>query len=74
LDNIKVENQIKFINSNRNNQQEIKSEKEIQTGEDFYKNQEADNCSLCKSAKFIDTKVRFKKKENPCLLEPSEIK
>jgi hypothetical protein len=33
-----------------------------------------ENCTLCKSASYIDSKIRLKKKENPCLLEPQEIK
>jgi len=33
-----------------------------------------DNCPMCESANFIDSKIRLKKKDNPCLQEPHEIK
>jgi len=31
-------------------------------------------CVQCKSAIFIDSKVRHVKKENPCLMDPRDVK
>jgi hypothetical protein len=65
-------------------QQTIKTQKTMQQQEEegkqeitHHRREEEEvkeGCTQCQSASFIDTKVRLKKKENPCLLEPNEIK
>jgi hypothetical protein len=81
---IQKQNTIKSgsVLNNQNVPKDQREDKEIQTGEDFYnqnesynkKEEEEKNCAMCNSASFIDSKVRLKKRENPSLLEPQEIK
>jgi hypothetical protein len=49
-------------------------EDEIQNEEDIYKNEQILGCACCQSANNNDSKNRLKRKENPALLEPQEIR
>lgn len=50
-------------------------EKEVQTGDNFYPQEDRqDDCSMCHSVSRNDTKTKLKKKENPCLFPPQNLK
>jgi hypothetical protein len=63
------------INNNNNNNKEYVSTNTINNNQHNHNQIEDEfKCSQCMSANFLDGKIRLKKKDNPVLVEPQEIK
>jgi len=68
-------NQINQNQSNQDNPSQLKEESKAQGMLPIINHIFVDNnCVQCKNAAYIDTRIRKLKKENPCLVDPREVK